>query len=83
MIEHIHFLLLFITDDRLCRQRNDGSNPIHKSHYNRNDPANIISARIKPKDGSAKTHHIYGDGTGTMHMQDKKEYSTSARQNKS
>ncbi|PYH37079.1 uncharacterized protein BO87DRAFT_423402 [Aspergillus neoniger CBS 115656] len=48
--------------------RNDGSNPIHKSHFNRNDPANIISARIKPKNGSARTHHIYENGTGTMHV---------------
>ncbi|KAK1148738.1 hypothetical protein N8T08_008623 [Aspergillus melleus] len=61
--------------------RNDGSNPIHKSHYNRNDTANIISAKVKPKNGSARTHHIYENGTGTMHVHDKREYSTTARQN--
>ncbi|KAF5536476.1 hypothetical protein FMEXI_10334 [Fusarium mexicanum] len=57
--------------------RKDGSSPIHQSHYNRNDPEFIISARITPADGSRpKTHHIYQDGTGTIKAGDKREYST-------
>ncbi|KAJ5507898.1 hypothetical protein N7527_010041 [Penicillium freii] len=40
--------------------RNDGTSPVHQSHFNRNDKALIISARILPADGSgARTHHIF------------------------
>lgn len=60
--------------------RNDGTSPIHQSHFNRNDRALIISARITPADGSgARTHHIYIDGTGTIKKGDIREYSTSSR----
>ncbi|KAL4861657.1 hypothetical protein BDV12DRAFT_61531 [Aspergillus spectabilis] len=61
--------------------RNDGSTPVHQSHFNRNDKALIISARITPADGSRpRTHHIYADGTGTIKKGDKREYSTSTGQ---
>ncbi|KAH7230475.1 uncharacterized protein BKA55DRAFT_582923 [Fusarium redolens] len=57
--------------------RNDGSSPIHQSHYNRNDREYIISARITPADGTRpKTHHIYQNGTGTFRVGDQREYST-------
>ncbi|OOO12344.1 hypothetical protein OAory_01000930 [Aspergillus oryzae] len=59
--------------------RNDGSSPVHQSHFNRNDKALIISARIAPADGTRpRTHHIYADGTGTIKKGDKREYSTSS-----
>ncbi|RAH47243.1 uncharacterized protein BO95DRAFT_430531 [Aspergillus brunneoviolaceus CBS 621.78] len=59
--------------------RNDGSSPVHQSHFNRNDKALVISARITPADGSRpRTHHIYADGTGTIKKGDKREYSTSS-----
>ncbi|PGH34370.1 hypothetical protein GX50_02853 [[Emmonsia] crescens] len=61
--------------------RNDGTSPVHQSHYNPNNKELIVSARITPLIGSAKTHHIYANGTGTMKVGDKKEYSTSATQN--
>ncbi|RAK98772.1 uncharacterized protein BO80DRAFT_427116 [Aspergillus ibericus CBS 121593] len=61
--------------------RNDGSSPVHQSHFNRLDKAMIISARISPADGSRpRTHHIYADGTGTFKKGDKREYSTSSEQ---
>ncbi|EEH03760.1 predicted protein [Histoplasma capsulatum G186AR] len=60
--------------------RNDGTSPVHQSRYNTNDKELIISARITPLIGSAKTHHIYANGTGTMGVGDKREYSTSAMQ---
>ncbi|KAJ5198839.1 hypothetical protein N7491_000595 [Penicillium cf. griseofulvum] len=61
--------------------RNDGTSPVHQSHFNRNDKALIISARITPADGSgARTHHIYPDGTGTIKKGDRREYSTSSTQ---
>ncbi|KAJ5882291.1 uncharacterized protein N7529_000963 [Penicillium soppii] len=61
--------------------RNDGTSPVHQSHFNRNDKAQIISARITPADGSgARTHHIYPDGTGTIKKGDRREYSTSSTQ---
>ncbi|KAK2810548.1 hypothetical protein FQN50_002805 [Emmonsiellopsis sp. PD_5] len=72
--------LRFSTDEGSCRHRNDGTSPVHKSRYNPNDKELIVSARIKPLIGSAKTHHIYANGTGTMKVGDKKEYSTSATQ---
>ncbi|PYH63345.1 uncharacterized protein BO88DRAFT_302102, partial [Aspergillus vadensis CBS 113365] len=46
--------------------RNDGSSPIHQSHFNRADKAKILSARFKPVDGRARTLHVYEDGTGTF-----------------
>lgn len=81
MLTHFCSIILFITDNRLYRHHNDGSNPIHKSHFNRKDPANIISTRVKLKNGSARTHYIYKNGTGIMYIYDKKEYSISAKQN--
>lgn len=42
--------------------------PVHKSAYNPKDSDEVISARVTPKDGPTKTHHIYKDGTGTMKM---------------
>ncbi|KAI9932523.1 hypothetical protein MW887_008765 [Aspergillus wentii] len=60
--------------------RNDGSSPVHRSHFNRKDKELIISARITPADGSgARTHHIYADGTGTIKKGDRREYSTSSK----
>ncbi|RSL51811.1 hypothetical protein CEP54_011232 [Fusarium duplospermum] len=59
--------------------RNDGSSPVHQSHFNPKDKAYIVSARITPADGSrARTHHIYENGTGTFRMGDRREYSTSS-----
>ncbi|EGE05377.1 hypothetical protein TEQG_04257 [Trichophyton equinum CBS 127.97] len=61
--------------------RNDGTSPIHQSRYNPKDKELIISARITPADGGkARTHHIYANGTGTMRVGDKREYSTSTRE---
>ncbi|EER25351.1 hypothetical protein D8B26_008387 [Coccidioides posadasii str. Silveira] len=60
--------------------RNDSSSPIHRSHYNPKDKELIISARVKPTNGPARTHHIYANGTGTIRVGDKREYSTSATQ---
>ncbi|KAF3015796.1 hypothetical protein E8E15_006639 [Penicillium rubens] len=58
--------------------RNDGSSPIHKSHFNRADKADILSVRVKPFGGLARTHHIYIDGTGTLRKGDIREYSTTS-----
>ncbi|KAI1077699.1 hypothetical protein F5B20DRAFT_259169 [Whalleya microplaca] len=64
----------------MIRHRRDGPSPVHQSHYNPNDKALIVSARITPADGSqARTHRIYVDGTGTIRKGDKREYSTSSR----
>ena len=68
------------TYDCSHRHRNDGSSPIHRSHYNPEDKGLIISARVKPTNGPARTHHIYANGTGTIGVGDKREYSTSATQ---
>lgn len=60
--------------------RNDGSSPVHQSNYNRKDKEDVLSLRITPTDGSAPaTHHVYSDGTGTIKVGDKREYSTSTR----
>lgn len=62
------------------RHRNDGSSPVHQSRSNRQDTANVISARITPADGGRpRTHHIYEDGTGTLKKGDSREYSTLRR----
>ncbi|AEO62406.1 uncharacterized protein THITE_112236 [Thermothielavioides terrestris NRRL 8126] len=53
--------------------RNDGSSPVHKSHYNPNDPEEVISVRIEDENGNKRTHHIYSDGTGTGFVGDKRE----------
>lgn len=66
-------------DENILRHRNDGTSPIHQSHFNRNDEALVISARIKPVGGRARTHHIYIDGLGTIKKGDTREYSTNAR----
>ncbi|KAI1907612.1 hypothetical protein LOZ53_004212 [Ophidiomyces ophidiicola] len=50
--------------------KNDGLTPIHKSAFDENDKEDIISARITPKYGTSKTHHLYKDGTGTMEKGD-------------
>ncbi|WPG98697.1 Hypothetical protein R9X50_00149100 [Acrodontium crateriforme] len=53
--------------------------PVHKSQTNPEDKEDVISVRIQPKDGSrACTHHVYANGTGTMNIGDKREYSTIA-----
>ncbi|KAK4207752.1 hypothetical protein QBC37DRAFT_354774 [Rhypophila decipiens] len=59
--------------------RKNGQSPVHKSSFNKNDPADIVSMRVTPVNGRPKTHHVYIDGRGTAHMGDKREYSTSAR----
>ncbi|KAJ5554919.1 hypothetical protein N7535_007362 [Penicillium sp. DV-2018c] len=44
--------------------RNDGSSPVHQSHFNRLDKALIISARITPANGGRpRTHHIISTRT--------------------
>lgn len=62
------------------RYRNDGSSPIHQSHFNRADKAKILSARFKPVDGRARTLHVYEDGTGTFDKDDVCEYSSTLTQ---
>ncbi|KAK8232567.1 hypothetical protein HDK77DRAFT_40236 [Phyllosticta capitalensis] len=54
--------------------------PVHKSSYNPDDNEDVISLEIEPKDSTKKTmtHHCYADGTGTMRVGDKRQYSTMA-----
>jgi hypothetical protein len=42
-------------------------NPVHKSHFNPADRADVISVRILGTRG-AKTFHIYEDGMATSSM---------------
>ncbi|KAH3947341.1 hypothetical protein HBH53_120330 [Parastagonospora nodorum] len=55
-------------------------NPVHKSHFNRNDTEDVLSVRITPVDKTKKTltHHVYMDGTGTFKKGDKREFSSTA-----
>ena len=53
---------------------------MHKSAYNPKDKEDILRVEIKPVNGSAaRVHHIYADGTGTISVGDKREYSTVAK----
>ncbi|KJX96989.1 hypothetical protein TI39_contig592g00013 [Zymoseptoria brevis] len=52
--------------------------PVHRSEYNKKDTNEILSVQIKPLSGVQKTHHVYADGTGTLKLGDKREFSTSA-----
>ncbi|KAJ6149184.1 hypothetical protein N7471_000383 [Penicillium samsonianum] len=73
------FLGWFLAYKQFSRHRNDGSSPIHQSHFNRADKAKILSVRVTPVGGRPRTHHIYIDGTGTLRQGDIRQYSTSTR----
>ncbi|KAL6707077.1 hypothetical protein ACN47E_004829 [Coniothyrium glycines] len=59
------------------KTRGDES-PVHTSHFNRKDKEKVLSIRVKPVDKSkiTLTHHVYSDGTGTLKMGDKREFSS-------
>ncbi|KAL0961527.1 hypothetical protein HGRIS_006466 [Hohenbuehelia grisea] len=54
----------------ILHRADKGPSPVHLSAYNPNDTRPCISLRIYPKNGQARTHHLFINGTGTMNAGD-------------